>query len=214
MESSVSKSFSEHIALVNATLEHLGQNIGVAAQMVIGAYRNGRGVFLFGNGGSAADAQHIAAELVGRFLRERKALKAEALSVNTSVLTAVANDDAFEKVFVRQLEANARAGDVAFALSTSGDSANVVAALKYAREHGLRTIALTGEGGGKCPGMPTCCWTSPPDRPRAFKRSACWSTTCCARWWSRRSVPAGRRRRGARSPSPGTGGSCRGCRCR
>ncbi len=150
MDTPIRQRFSEHLALVNATLEHLEHTIPQAAEMLIGAYRNGGGVFLFGNGGSAADAQHIAAELVGRFLRQRRALRAEALSANPSVLTALANDDGFKTVFVRQLEANARAGDVAFGLSTSGNSPNVVAALKYAREHGLRTIALTGQGGGQC----------------------------------------------------------------
>jgi D-sedoheptulose 7-phosphate isomerase len=113
-------------------------------------YRAGHGVFTFGNGGSAADAQHIAAELVGRFLRNRRAFQAEALSTNTSILTAVANDFSFERIFVRQLEANARPGDVAWGLSTSGSSANVVAALRYARRRGLKTIALTGQGGGQC----------------------------------------------------------------
>ncbi|MCJ7544030.1 MAG: SIS domain-containing protein [Phycisphaerae bacterium] len=150
MDETVHKGFSEHAALVNATVKHVGPKIPAAAETILAAYRNGHGVFLFGNGGSAADAQHIAAELVGRFLRERRALRAEALSVNTSVLTAVANDDGFERVFVRQLEANAQAGDVAFALSTSGNSPNVVAALKHARQSGLRTIALTGQGGGQC----------------------------------------------------------------
>jgi D-sedoheptulose 7-phosphate isomerase len=150
MNASIRQRFSEHAALVNATLKHLGRKTQSAADMLILAYRRGGGVFLFGNGGSAADAQHIAAELVGRFLRRRRALRAEALSVNPSVLTALANDDGFETVFVRQLQANARKGDVAFALSTSGNSPNVVAALKYARNHGLRTIALTGRGGGKC----------------------------------------------------------------
>lgn len=150
MDANIRKAFTEHEAVVKATQQHLGERIAQAAELIIAAYRQGGGVLLFGNGGSAADAQHLAAELVGRFQRQRQALRAEALSVNTSILTAVANDYDFEQVFVRQLEANARAGDVAFALSTSGDSANVVAALKYARQRGLKTIALTGQGGGKC----------------------------------------------------------------
>ncbi|MGA2265684.1 MAG: SIS domain-containing protein [Phycisphaerae bacterium] len=146
----VQKRFTELAALMNATCKHLGRRIPRAAEVLIRTYRAGGGVFLFGNGGSAADAQHIAAELVGQFLRRRRALKAEALSTNTSVLTAVANDYDFEKIFVRQLEANARRGDVAFGLSTSGNSADVVAALKYARGRGMKTIALTGQGGGRC----------------------------------------------------------------
>jgi D-sedoheptulose 7-phosphate isomerase len=150
MEAAIRKAFEEHAALTAAAQKHLIPRIAQAAETILAAYRDGKGVFLFGNGGSAADAQHIAAELVARFLRKRQAFRAEALSTNTSILTAVANDDSFEQIFVRQLEANAEAGDVAVALSTSGDSANVVAALRYAREHGLRTIALTGQGGGKC----------------------------------------------------------------
>ncbi len=114
------------------------------------SWENERFIFVFGNGGSAADAQHIACELVGRFLKERRALKAEALSTNTSVLTAVANDYDQEMVFARQLEANACPGDVAIGLSTSGNSPNVVAALARASRMGLKTIAITGRGGGKC----------------------------------------------------------------
>jgi D-sedoheptulose 7-phosphate isomerase len=108
---------------------------------------NGGKVWLFGNGGSAADAQHIAAELVGRFLRDRRALPAEALTTNASILTAVANDYGFDQVFARQLEAGARAGDVAIGISTSGRSANVIAGLETAKRLGLVTAALTGESG-------------------------------------------------------------------
>lgn len=150
MESVIRKAFADHAELVTETLEHLAGPIARAAEIMIACYRTGGGVFCFGNGGSAADAQHIVAELVGRFLRQRPALRAQALSADTSVLTAVANDYDFERIFVRQLEANARAGDVAFAISTSGNSSNVAAALAYAREHDMRTIALTGRGGGRC----------------------------------------------------------------
>jgi D-sedoheptulose 7-phosphate isomerase len=106
-------------------------------------------VLVFGNGGSAADAQHLAAELVGRFVRERQALAALALSTDTSVLTSVANDYGYERVFARQVEALGRAGDVAFAISTSGRSANVVAALEAAAARGMTTVALTGRDGGQ-----------------------------------------------------------------
>jgi D-sedoheptulose 7-phosphate isomerase len=142
--------FEELAALVAATRKHLAGRIGAAADLLTTAYRTGHGVFLFGNGGSAADAQHIAGELVGRFLKNRRALKAEALGTNPAIVTAVANDFSFDQIFVRQLEAGAGAGDVAWGLSTSGNSANVVAGLKYAREHGGKTIALTGAGGGQC----------------------------------------------------------------
>jgi D-sedoheptulose 7-phosphate isomerase len=110
--------------------------------------RDGR-VLVFGNGGSASDAQHFAAELVGRFQRERRAAAAIALTTDTSILTAVANDDAFERVFARQIEALGARGDVALGITTSGGSANVLEAFKVARARGLTTIALTGRDGGE-----------------------------------------------------------------
>jgi D-sedoheptulose 7-phosphate isomerase len=106
-------------------------------------------VLAFGNGGSAADAQHFAAELVGRFQRERAAWPALALTTDTSILTAVGNDLGYESVFRRQVEAHGRRGDVAVGISTSGRSPNVLAALRLARERGLVTVALTGQGGGE-----------------------------------------------------------------
>jgi len=111
--------------------------------------RAGGKVLVFGNGGSAADAQHLAGELVGRFLRERAALPALALTTDPSVITAIGNDLGYEAVFRRQVEAHGRPGDVAIGISTSGNSANVIAALQLARERGLVTVALTGEGGGR-----------------------------------------------------------------
>jgi D-sedoheptulose 7-phosphate isomerase len=112
------------------------------------AFARGRKALVFGNGGSAADAQHLAAELVGRLRKERAARPALALSVDTSVLTAVANDTGFERVFARQVEALGAAGDVAIGISTSGRSPNVLAGLVAARARGLTTIALTGRDGG------------------------------------------------------------------
>jgi D-sedoheptulose 7-phosphate isomerase len=149
-EDVIAKRFDEHAAAFDAAREHLAGPIEAAAQLIIDAYRNGGGVFLFGNGGSAADAQHIAGELVGRFLINRPALKAQALSTDTSILTCLANDFSYEEIFSRQLEANAAPGDVAFGLSTSGNSPNVVRALQYARENGMKTLAFTKAGGGKC----------------------------------------------------------------
>ncbi|MFO7768452.1 MAG: SIS domain-containing protein [bacterium] len=118
-------------------------------EMVSRAVREGRTVFVCGNGGSAAQAQHFAAELVGRFKRERGALPSAALTTDTSALTAIGNDYGFEEVFRRQAEALMRAGDVLIGLSTSGDSPNVVGVLEWAREEGMSTVALTGEGGGR-----------------------------------------------------------------
>jgi D-sedoheptulose 7-phosphate isomerase len=122
--------------------------IAVAAA-IAKAVKGGGKVLLFGNGGSAADAQHMAAELVGRLERERAAIAAIALSTDTSILTAVANDFGFDRVFARQIDALGRAGDVAVAISTSGDSKNVLAGAAAARERGLTVIALTGREGGQ-----------------------------------------------------------------
>jgi D-sedoheptulose 7-phosphate isomerase len=115
--------------------------------------RAGGRLLAFGNGGSAADAQHLAGELVGRFRRDRPGLPAMALTTDPSVVTAISNDLGYEAVFRRQLEAHGRPGDVALGISTSGRSANVVAALRLARERGLLTVALTGNGGGSLVGM-------------------------------------------------------------
>jgi D-sedoheptulose 7-phosphate isomerase len=120
-----------------------------AAAAIVHSVRGGGKVLLFGNGGSAADAQHVAAEMVGRFERERPALAAVALSTDSSILTAIGNDYGFERVFSRQIEALGRVGDVAFGISTSGRSPNVVHGLKAARARGLKTIALTGRDGGE-----------------------------------------------------------------
>ena len=119
-----------------------------AAAAIVEALGRGGKLLLFGNGGSAADAQHVAAELVGRFIRERVALAAVALTTDTSVLTSIGNDYAFDRVFARQVEALGRPGDVAFGISTSGVSPNVVAALEAARALRMQTIALTGGDGG------------------------------------------------------------------
>jgi phosphoheptose isomerase len=119
-----------------------------AAQAVRDAFAAGGKLLAFGNGGSAADAQHLAAELVGRFERQRDAFAAVALTADASVLTSVSNDETFERVFARQVEGLGRPGDVAFAISTSGTSRNVVRAIEAARRRQLATIALTGRDGG------------------------------------------------------------------
>ena len=123
-------------------------DIEAAANVVSSALMAGNKVLLCGNGGSAADAQHIAAELIGRFEKERRALAAMALTTDTSILTAVANDYDFDRIFARQIDALGTAGDVLIAISTSGNSANVLAAAKAAANRDMATLALTGEGGG------------------------------------------------------------------
>ena len=119
------------------------------AHAIATAFTSGHRVFWCGNGGSAADAQHLAAEFSGRFLRERRGLPSEALSVNTSAITAIANDYGYDRVFSRQVEAFANPGDVVVAISTSGNSPSVVLALQEARKIGATTIAFSGNGGGK-----------------------------------------------------------------
>jgi phosphoheptose isomerase len=138
----------ETIALHQRVREAPAAPLLDAAAAIVSALRGGGKLLVFGNGGSAADAQHVAAEFVGRFQRERAALAALALTADTSVLTSVANDYAYERVFARQVEALGRAGDVALGISTSGASPNVVAALDVARALKLTTIALTGDDGG------------------------------------------------------------------
>src|SRR5271170_4096504 len=123
--------------------------IAKVSELLVDTIDKGNKVLLFGNGGSAADAQHIAAEFVGRFAFDRPALPALALSVNTSSITAVGNDYGFEVVFARQIEALGRAGDVAIGISTSGNSPNVLQGVAVAKNMGLHTVALTGAAGGK-----------------------------------------------------------------
>lgn len=143
----------EESARVKRALAETGaEAIAEAAALLARALGAGARVLLFGNGGSAADALHIAAEWAGRLGRERPAIPALALGANPSEVTAIANDYGFERVFARLVEAHGRPGDVAIALSTSGDSPNVLAGVDEARARRLRTLALTGKGGGKLAG--------------------------------------------------------------
>jgi len=150
MKDDIRQRFEEATLTIRMTAEHLTSRVAEAAEMILDAYAAGHGVFTFGNGGSALDAQHIALELVGRFLQDRRALRAQALTAAGGLLTCLGNDFGPEAVFSRQLEAGGAPGDIAIGLSTSGNSPNVVAALETARRLGMKTIALTGSGGGKC----------------------------------------------------------------
>jgi len=136
------------IGLLAASGE-LTERLGMLVEECTECYRKGGKILLCGNGGSAADAQHIAAELSGRYLKDRPPLDAEALHVNTSYLTAVANDYGYEEVFARMVEARGRAGDVLLAFSTSGNSSNVVRAAQKAQDQGMLVAAFTGENGGR-----------------------------------------------------------------
>lgn len=124
--------------------EDVKKSISHAAGIILDSIKNNGAVYLCGNGGSAADAQHIAAEFAGKFYKERRAMNAEALTVNTSSLTAIGNDYAFDNVFQRQLEAKGRRGDVLIGITTSGTSKNVACAMEYAAQTGIHTILLTG----------------------------------------------------------------------
>jgi len=142
------KAFETTIALHERMRGNLGSAL-LAAETISEALTAGKKLLVFGNGGSASDAQHMSAELVGRFQRERAAMAAIALTTDTSILTSIANDYSFKQVFARQVEALGQPGDVAFGISTSGESPNVVCALQAARARGLKTIALTGRDGGE-----------------------------------------------------------------
>lgn len=137
--------------------------IADVAQRCVDALRENNKLLLAGNGGSASDAQHIAAELVGRFELERDGLPAMALTTNASQLTALSNDYGYDAVFSRQLQAFAKKGDVFFGLSTSGNSANVVAAAKVARARGLVVVGMTGQSGGKLEALCDICLKVPAD---------------------------------------------------
>ena len=149
MQSIIKFEFEEHLKTSQATFESIGHSVEVAAKLCIDCLKNGKKILLFGNGGSAADAQHIAAELVGRYKTERKGLAAIALTTDTSALTAIGNDFGYDCVFDRQVEALANTGDVAIGISTGGSSANVASALKLAKDLDCKTIGFSGRGGGE-----------------------------------------------------------------
>ncbi len=140
---------AESLELKKVFFQKSEELIAQVASEIRGAMDRGNKVLLYGNGGSAADAQHIAAEWIGRFMRERRPLPAIALTTDTSVLTATGNDYGFDQIFARQVRALGKEGDVAVAISTSGNSPNVLVATDVAREMGLITVALTGCDGGK-----------------------------------------------------------------
>jgi D-sedoheptulose 7-phosphate isomerase len=142
--------FEQSLAVLQRTMETLpASRVEDAVERMAASLKENRALLVCGNGGSASDAMHITGELVGRFLKERRALKAICLSSNPAVLTAWSNDYSYETVFSRQVEAYGEPGGVIFGISTSGNSANVVKAFEVAREIGMTTIGLTGEGGGK-----------------------------------------------------------------
>ena len=138
----------EHLRTVELVRGTLAETINKIGQLLARSLAKGGTLFWCGNGGSAADSQHLAAELVGRFKKDRRALRSIALTTDTSVLTCVANDYSFDDIFARQVEASGRPGDVLIGISTSGNSENVLRAFKAAKEMNMMTIALLGKGGG------------------------------------------------------------------
>ena len=149
MQSTIEFEFSEHLKTAQATLEYIAGPLEIAANLCIDCLQNGGKILIFGNGGSAADAQHIAAEMVGRYKVERKGLPAIALTTDTSVLTSIGNDYGYSHVFDRQVEALANKGDVAIGISTGGSSNNVISALRLAKKMGCKTIGFSGRDGGE-----------------------------------------------------------------
>ena len=145
----IARTLREGAALHLRLIEACASSAALAARAIQTSLRRGGKILLFGNGGGAADAQHISAELVGRFARDREPFPAIALTTDTSILTAVSNDYGFDQVFARQIRALSRPADVVIAISTSGRSPNVLAAVKGARTLGLKTIGLTGGDGGR-----------------------------------------------------------------
>jgi D-sedoheptulose 7-phosphate isomerase len=170
----------EASAVLQETADVCAASIGEAAAMLEDALRNGHKVLFFGNGGSASQAEHLAGELVGKFLLRREALAAICLNTSSVILTAVANDEDFSLVFARQVEALGTAGDVAVGLSTSGDSPNVVEGLKRSRSKGLRTVALTGRSGGAVAALVDVCIRVPADAvPRIQEAHLAAGHTIC-----------------------------------
>jgi D-sedoheptulose 7-phosphate isomerase len=149
MQSRIQKEFNEHIATSKLTLEKISGSLEKASLMCINCLHEGGKIILFGNGGSAADAQHIAAELVGRYKNERKALSAISLSTDTSTLTSIGNDYGYDVVFERQVNALANINDVIIGISTGGKSINVIKGIVAAKKIGCKTIGFSGRDGGE-----------------------------------------------------------------
>ena len=148
MNSMIQKEFQDHITISQKSMKNLSNNIEIAAKICIKTIRKNGKIILFGNGGSAADAQHIAAELVGRYITERKGLSAIALTTDTSILTSIGNDYGYEEIFSRQIEALAKSEDVVIGISTGGTSKNVINAMKLANETGCKIVGFSGKDGG------------------------------------------------------------------
>ena len=149
LKKTIERELYEHMETIEKTIRLLTEDIEKAALLVVNTLKNGNKILLFGNGGSAADAQHIAAELTGRYKTERRGLPAVALTTDTSALTAIGNDYGYDRVFDRQVEALAVEGDLLLGISTSGNSTNVIKALELGKKLGCKTVGFTGRNGGE-----------------------------------------------------------------
>jgi D-sedoheptulose 7-phosphate isomerase len=149
MKEMILEELTAHQETIAKTIKTMQEDIFRACEMIVHTLQNGNKVLIFGNGGSAADAQHIAAELTGRYKSERRGLPGIALTTDTSALTAIGNDYGYDRVFDRQVEALAREGDLLIGISTSGNSGNVINALKVGKELGCKSLGLSGKDGGQ-----------------------------------------------------------------
>lgn len=148
MKQTIKNELLSHLEVINLTIETMQDKLENASKLVVETLKNGNKILICGNGGSAADAQHIAAELTGRYKIERRGLPGIALTTDTSALTAIGNDYGYDRIFDRQIEALANNGDLIIGISTSGNSKNIINALKIAKELGCKTLGLTGRDGG------------------------------------------------------------------
>ncbi len=180
MKKDIERIFFESIQVKKDTLSQCRDDIILAAREILSVFRQGGKIMFFGNGGSAADSQHAAAEFIGRFQRERRSLAAIALTTDTSILTALSNDYSVDIIFARQIEGLGRKGDIAFCISTSGNSANVVAGIDKACGMGIKTIALTGRSGGRLSSMVDICIRVPSDKTARIQEAhLCIIHTIC-----------------------------------
>ncbi len=144
----VREEFNSHLETINVVIKTMEEELVNASKLAVDTLKNGNKILLFGNGGSAADAQHIAAELTGRYKTERRGLAGIALTTDTSALTAIGNDYGYERIFDRQVESLVNSGDLLIGISTSGNSQNVINALKLGKELGCKTLGFSGRNGG------------------------------------------------------------------
>ena len=170
-KSAVSRNLSEHKQVVDLLEGACGETVEQIGDLLVDVLSNGGCIFWCGNGGSASDSQHLAAELVGRFKNNRQALRSVALNTDTSVITCVANDFSYDDIFSRQIEALGRKGDVLIGISTSGNSENILRAFKSAKDCGVKTVALLGKGGGKVAGMTDISLVVPSDSTARIQES-------------------------------------------